>query len=556
MLNFLKVRNLAIVENAEVVFNPGLNIITGETGSGKSVFIGALNLILGERADHGAVRSGEKELAVEASFTLSSRGAIDALLEDAGLPPCEESQLLVRRVVSASGSGKCWINDSPSTVATLRRLGEHLVDMHGPYDHQSLLLPDYQLSLLDAFGNTGALKARYAALFDTRAALIAERGELLRDSGDDIADEIDRLSYIVDEIDKAALGEEDGEALVERHKEACNANAILEAGGALVGALTDGEGSVFDGLASVQQKLAELGRILPDANAWHEEAASAAIAVQELSRTVSDRMVKIDSDPDLLANLEARMELVQRLKRKYGPSLDDIAAKRAASKEKLDRLLSRGQRLGALDGEIAAADAKMRDAGKSLTDARAKAGKKLAAEITKELRPLGFNQSFFDVAVKSREPVSSGMDEVVFSFAPNPGEPPMPLREIASSGEIARVMLATKSVLAEHDSIPLLVFDEIDSNIGGEVGRAVGEKLRRLSASHQVVSITHLPQVAAFGDVHFSVSKHVEGQRTQAEIRELGDEARAGELARMLGGSDITSVVLAHARELLRTCRK
>lgn len=556
MLNFLKVRNLAIVENAEVVFNPGLNIITGETGSGKSVFIGALNLILGERADHGAVRSGEKELAVEASFTLSSRGAIDALLEDAGLPPCEESQLLVRRVVSASGSGKCWINDSPSTVATLRRLGEHLVDMHGPYDHQSLLSPDYQLSLLDAFGNTGALKARYAALFDARAALIAERGELLRDSGDDIADEIDRLSYIVDEIDKAALGEEDGEALVERHKEACNANAILEAGGALVGALTDGEGSVFDGLASVQQKLAELGRILPDANAWHEEAASAAIAVQELSRTVSDRMVKIDSDPDLLANLEARMELVQRLKRKYGPSLDDIAAKRAASKEKLDRLLSRGQRLGALDGEIAAADAKMRDAGKSLTDARAKAGKKLAAEITKELRPLGFNQSFFDVAVKSREPVSSGMDEVVFSFAPNPGEPPMPLREIASSGEIARVMLATKSVLAEHDSIPLLVFDEIDSNIGGEVGRAVGEKLRRLSASHQVVSITHLPQVAAFGDVHFSVSKHVEGQRTQAEIRELGDEARAGELARMLGGSDITSVVLAHARELLRTCRK
>ncbi len=556
MLNFLKVRNLAIVENAEVVFNPGLNIITGETGSGKSVFIGALNLILGERADHGAVRSGEKELAVEASFTLSSRGAIDALLEDAGLPPCEESQLLVRRVVSASGSGKCWINDSPSTVATLRRLGEHLVDMHGPYDHQSLLSPDYQLSLLDAFGNTGALKARYAALFDARAALIAERGELLRDSGDDIADEIDRLSYIVDEIDKAALGEEDGEALVERHKEACNANAILEAGGALVGALTDGEGSVFDGLASVQQKLAELGRILPDANAWHEEAASAAIAVQELSRTVSDRMVKIDSDPDLLANLEARMELVQRLKRKYGPSLDDIAAKRAVSKEKLDRLLSRGQRLGALDGEIAAADAKMRDAGKSLTDARAKAGKKLAAEITKELRPLGFNQSFFDVAVKSREPVSSGMDEVVFSFAPNPGEPPMPLREIASSGEIARVMLATKSVLAEHDSIPLLVFDEIDSNIGGEVGRAVGEKLRRLSASHQVVSITHLPQVAAFGDVHFSVSKHVEGQRTQAEIRELGDEARAGELARMLGGSDITSVVLAHARELLRTCRK
>lgn len=556
MLNFLKVRNLAIVENAEITFHPGLNIITGETGSGKSVIIGALSLVLGERADHGAVRSGEKELSVEASFSLDAPAAIDAILDEAGLPLCEDGELLVKRTVSATGGGKCWINDSQSTVATLRRIGVLLVDMHGPYDHQSLLSTDFQLAILDSFGNTASRKLAYHECYKTHASLLAERAELIRESGVDIADEIDRLSFIVDEIDKAALSEDDGDTLIERHREACNASEILESCGALVSMLTDGEGAVFDLLADIQRKLAELSRLLPDANEWHEEAASAAVAVQELSRTISDRMAAVESDPGRLAELEARMELVQRLKRKYGPSLDDIAARRASAKEKLDRLLSRGQRLGALDGEIAAAEKKMRDEGASLSAARAKAGRRLAAEITKELGPLGFAQSFFEVKIRPCEPVATGMDDVVFSFAPNPGEPPMPLGAIASSGEIARVMLATKSVLAEHDSIPLLVFDEIDSNIGGEVGKAVGEKLRRLSSSHQVVSITHLPQVAAFGDVHFSVSKHVEGERTSANIKLLDHDERTRELARMLGGSSITSVVLAHAAELIRNSQR
>lgn len=555
MLSLLKVKNLAIVENAQVIFAPGLNIITGETGSGKSVIIGALNLVLGERADHSAVRNGERELTVEAAFALGENSAVGALLEEAGLPPCEEGVLLIRRMVSANG-GKCWINDSSSTVATLRRLGELLIDMHGPYDHQSLLSPEYQLSLLDSFGKTSKAHEVYLESYRAHAALIEERKNLLGESGEGIQDEIDRLSYIVEEIDNAALTSEDGESLIERHREACNANAILESGSALIGALNEDDGSVFDLLATIQQRLSELERIFPDAAEWHNEASSAAIAVQELSRTIQDRMQSIDSDPEALAALEARMELVQRLKRKYGQTLEAIAERRNAAKEKLDRLLSRGQRLASLDGEIAAADKAMRKAGQELTAIRKKAAAKLAEEITKELKPLGFAQSFFEVSVIEREPILSGMDEVVFSFAPNPGEPSMPLRSIASSGEIARVMLAVKSVLAEHDSIPLLVFDEIDSNVGGEIGRAVGEKLRRLSKTHQVISITHLPQVAAFGDAHFSVSKHVEDNRTLAEIKQLNDETRTVELARMLGGSDITSVVLAHAKELILSSRQ
>lgn len=551
MLELLKVKNLAIVENAEVAFSPGLNVITGETGSGKSVLISALNLVLGERADHGAIRTGEKELSVEAAFSLTDHDAIDSILEAAGLPPCEEGGLLVRRIVAANGSGKCWLNDSPTTVATLRRVGERLIDMHGPYDHQSLLASSMQLTLLDAYGKTSACHAAYANCFAKKNALVAERNALLEDSVDGLDEEIDRLNFIVSEIGEAALTEEDGDSLVERHKAACNAQAIIEDGNAILSGLTDGEGSAFDILAAVQQKLVELGRIFPEAKEWHDEAASIATAVQELSRTVSDRMSGVETDPEAVAALEARMDLVQRLKRKYGGSLEAIQERYAKSKERLERLLSRGKRLASLDAEINAADAELRHAGAALSALRTKAAKSLAAEITKELTPLGFAQSVFEVALKPCEPCASGMDAVVFSFAPNPGEPAMPLSDIASSGEIARVMLAVKSVLAEHDSIPVLVFDEIDSNVGGETGRAVGRKLRRLAASHQVISITHLPQVAAFGESHFAVSKHVEGNRTLSEIRKLGRAEREGELARMLGGSG-KDVVLAHAKELLK----
>ncbi len=554
MLENLKVKNLAIVENAEVHFAPGLNIVTGETGSGKSVLIGALSLVLGERADHGAIRTGTTELSVEAAFSISNPLPVDTVLADAGLPPCEEGQLLVRRVVSANGTGRCWINDSPATLATLRRLGENLIDMHGPYDHQSLLSPDFQLKLLDAFGHTSRERAAYGARFRAWQDLRREREELEAESDGNVEEEIDRLRFIVDEIDNAALTEEDGDSLVERHAEAANAGEIIQLGNAIVNGLTDDDASIFDSLAAVQQRIGELARILPEADAWHEEAEETAVRIQELSRTITDRLQRVEADPELLAQLEERLALVQKLKRKYGPSLEEIAACRDAKKERLDKLLSKGARLAALAGEIAAAEAAARKAGEALTAARSKAAAKLAKAITAELRPLGFAQSLFKVGITPREPVASGLDNVVFSFAPNPGEPAMALRAIASSGEIARVMLAVKSVLAEQDSIPLLVFDEIDSNIGGEVGRAVGRKLRALAKTHQIISITHLPQVAAYGEAHFSVSKRVEGSRTHASITPLDDKMRAEEIARMLGGSDFTSVTLEHAREMIARC--
>jgi len=556
MLCQLSVRNLAIVETARVGFTTGLNVVTGETGSGKSVLIGALSLLLGERADKGAIRSGAAEATVEARFELADARAVDALLEAAGLPPCEAGQLIVRRTLSATGAGRCWLNDGATTLQTLRAVGEPLVDMHGPYDHQSLLSPDFQLELLDAFGHCDAPRAAYREAYEAWRDRLRERETLAGDSADTAA-EIDRLRYVVDEIAQAALTDDDEEPLVARHAEAANAEAILALGQTVGEALDGADHSAFDALTAAQQRLAELARLLPEAGIWLDEARSAALQVQELGRTINDRLQRIEPDPGLLEQLEARMGVVQKLKRKYGPAVADVLQTLARHTARLAALESRGERLAELDGEIGRARELVQRRAEGLTRDRRAAAAKLGRAITRELRDLGFAKAAFAVELAPREPAPHGCDAATFRFAPNPGEPASALREIASSGEIARVMLAVKSVLAAHDRIPVLVFDEIDANVGGEIGRAVGRKLRALAARRQVICITHLPQVAAYGHAHFAVAKRLQGGRTCAEIARIDDaEARAAELARMLGGADMTPLSLEHARGMLQTCQQ
>ena len=554
MLTHFRVQNLAIVEEARVAFGEGLNVITGETGAGKSILIGALDLILGGRADKSLIRTGSTEALVEATFELADAKSVDAVLTEAGLPACEDGNLIIRRTLATTGAGRCLLNDAPTTVQTLRKVGDLLVDIHGPYDHQSLLDPAFQLDLLDAFGRCHAPRDAYQECFRALQALEQRRAELAGDSTD-VAAEIDRLRFIVDEISAAKLTPADEEDLVNEHAAAANAEAILKTGGALVAALTEGDGSVFDLLATAQQRLAELARLLPEAAEWHKEAQSAAVQIQELSRVVTDRMERIETDSNRLQELELRMALVQKLKRKHGPSLAEVLATHERHSARLADLLTRGERLTALDREIAAAQKQLTGKAAALTKARQAASGTLAKAITKELRDLGFLKSGFGVEVLPCPPRASGADEVRFGFAPNPGEPMRPLRDIASSGEISRVMLAVKTVLAKHDRIPVLVFDEIDANIGGEVGRAVGIKLRGVAASHQVLCITHLPQVAVYGQQHFVVGKEVRGNRTFANIAAVEKADRIEEIARMLGGRDSTSVTLDHAREMLKAAK-
>ncbi len=554
MLQHLSVRNLAIVEEAAVSFGAGLNIITGETGAGKSVLMGALDLVLGGRADKSAIREGASEAWVEAVFDLPDTRTVDALLDAGGLPSCEEGRLLVRRSVAAAGAGRCLVNDASVTVQTLRRLGSLLVDIHGPYDHQSLLDPDFQRNILDAYGHCLPQLSAYA---ETWQALKALEQHLLELQGGtaDLEAETDRLQFIVDEISRAGLTDADEEDLVLQHAQAANAEQILSLGSSVANALTDGETSAFDLLANVQIQLAELARILPAANEWRADVQSAAVQLQELGRAINDRLSQIDADPARLQQLEERMALVQRLKRKYGHTVAEVLATQEKHQTRLHDLATRTERAERLNAEIAAAGTRLTEKAALLSKVRAQAAGKLARAITGELHDLGFLKAGFAIDLSAMPPSPHGADAVSFGFAPNPGEPMRPLKTIASSGEIARVMLAVKAVLAAHDSIPVLVFDEIDANIGGEVGRAVGQKMRRVAQNHQVISITHLPQAAVYGHQHFVVSKEVVKGRTKMRIEALTDAQRVDEIARMLGGKGLTSVIESHARELIASAR-
>ena len=552
MLSRLSVQNLAIVESAAMEFGDGLNIITGETGAGKSVLMGALGLVLGARADASSVRDGAKDARIEAEFTLKgdSAHAVAALLDGCGLPPAEDGVLLVRRVISSSGGGRVWVNDAATTVQTLRALGGVLVDVHGPNDHQSLLDEAFQRRLLDSYGkiDTGSYSREWRNLSDLR-----ERLAELQDDTSDVAGECERLRYAVDEIDAARRTDEDETDLPARHAAAAHAAEIVDCANAVTSALAgDDEVSATTALIAAGNRLVEMSKYHEPAAAWREELEEITVRVQELSRTVDDSVSRLDTDPEELQALDDRLTLVQRLKRKYAPTVREILELRDRKAARLADLEGRDIRIQELSKEIAKAEQSVAAAAKTLTAARRKAAGRLSAAVTKELHGLGFLKASLGVELADRELDASGGDTVDFRFEPNPGESARSLSAIASTGEIARVMLAVKTVTAGHDSVPVLVFDEIDSNIGGETGRAVGERLRAVARHHQVIAITHLAQSAVYGERHFAVSKTVSGGRTRSAIREISGEERVDEIARMLGGAKLTSVVTQHARELLK----
>ncbi len=550
MLTTLRVKNLAVVENIRMEFQPGLNVITGETGAGKSILIGALNLLLGDRADRTLIRSGEEACGAEAGFHLRDSASVDAILEKFGLHSCEDGQLILRRVIRASGASQNLVNDSPVTLQALKEIGQLLVDMHGPHDHQSLLNPEFQVDLLDAFGHLWQERAAYEKMFRKMQGL-EERRAALAGLGDDLAAQIDLLSYRIKEIEDAAPVEGEEEKIQQEHQMVGNAHRIMELGGQVLNASMEGEGSAFDALAGVQKTLEELARLAPEAEAWREEARALGARLQELAASIHALLDKVEADPARLEWLDQRLATYQKLKRKYGSTIPAILEVLRQSKERLNDFKNRDEQLVRIKEEIEHIRKDVMINGESLRKMRKAVSVKLAGAITQELRALGFPHSSFAVEMRDAEPRFSGLDEIEFGFAPNVGEPMRALRAIASSGEISRVMLAVKVVLAGHDRIPVMIFDEIDANVGGEMGKAVGRKLSEVARNHQVICITHLPQVAVHGKSHFAVTKSVVGGRTVTEVQPLDEKNRVEEIARMLGGRDLTSVTLKHAREML-----
>lgn len=550
MLTRLSVKNLALVEKLTLSFAPGLNVITGETGAGKSILIGALGLVLGERADKKIIRTGEDACTAEAVLELERPGEVNELLALLGLEPCEGGQLIVRRVVKTSGANQQTINDAPVTINSLKKLGELLVDMHGPHDHQSLLSRTAQLSILDAYGRTDTEAATYRAAWEQRNQLLGRINEL--QGGDaDIEAQVDVLNFRIKEIEDLAPVDGEEEKIIQEHTTVSHAQRIRELGESVVQILAESESSIFDSMATAQKLIDELAGLVDDGPAWKAEAKSIAVGVKELSAVISSRLESIETDPSRLEWLESRMAAYAKLKRKYGGSVASALAILEQSRQKLHDLNTRGEQLAKLEQALAKNAKELNTAGRGLREKRGKAATKLAGEITRHLRDLGFAHGVFSVELTDAEPKASGMDDVEFGFAPNLGEAKKPLRDIASSGEISRVMLATKAVLAAHDRIPVLVFDEVDANVGGEMGAAIGRKLKVLADARQVICITHLPQVAAMGGTHFAVRKQVKDQRTHSLVDQLDKPARIEEIARMLGGRDVTSAVMQHAKELL-----
>jgi len=554
MLASLRIRNLALVEDLEWSLAPGFTAITGETGSGKSIIIGALKLLLGERADKGLIRSGADSCTVEAVFQLGETAALDARLEENGAEPCQDGTLILKRSFTSAGANRQFINASPTTLAVLKSLGDLLVDLHGPHDHQSLLSNEKQLDLLDAYAGAGAARATYAAQFTALNGLVAEHAELSASEAS-LERELDLLRHQVNEIEAAALQPGEEEAALARYTVAANSRRLIEVSAGIVQRLSEADDALLSGLAEVQRSFRELEKLDPTQAALAQSHANAVVELEEVVRSLQHYSDALDINPEQLAMLEERVSLFESLKRKYGQTIDAVIAFGDEAAARLRKIESRGEELARLDRAIAEGREKLAALGAKLTKIRTAAAPKLAASIQGQLRELGFKKSEFAISLRPTEkPASYGSESTEFLFAPNPGEPAKALKLIASSGEISRVMLAVKSSLAEQDSIPLLVFDEIDANVGGEIAHAVGAKMRSLGTAHQVLCITHLPQVAATASAQFVVTKQYTGDRTISHLTEVKGKPRVEEIARMLGGQ--TDSALAHARTLLETPKK
>ena len=549
VLSLLRIKNLALVEDLEWELTPGFTAITGETGAGKSIIIGALKLLLGERADKSLIRTGAEACTVEAIFLGNDFSELNARLEESGVESCQD-ELIVKRTFSLGGNSRHFVNGSPTTLALLKAIGDELVDLHGPHDHQSLLVPDRQLALLDSFARAEGAMRDYQGSFRRLQSLVSEEQAL--SSAEAVREqELDLLRHQVQEIATAKLEPNEDEEIQARYRLASNSKRLLELAISVSRQLSEADDAVLNQLAETQRLLRELEKIDPglaDSSAAH---ATAVIELTEIARTLDRYAEKLDLDPEQLALLEQRVTLLETLKRKYGGSIPEVIAFGQRAAERMRKIEGRDVELERLAKEIVAAKEAVDGAAAVLRRARQGAAPRLAQEIRQQLVDLGFRRSEFEVQLSPHdEPRLSGSESIELLFSPNPGEPLKPLRTVASSGEISRVMLAIKSALALQDAIPLLVFDEIDANVGGEIANSVGAKMRTLAGRHQVLCITHLPQVAAAAAAHFVVTKEVAGGRTFSELHEVKGKPRQEEIARMLGGRSESA--LKHAATLLR----
>ena len=562
MLVQLHIENFALIDRLVVEFGPGLNVLTGETGAGKSMIVGALGLILGQRANTEMVQTDDKPIIVEALFDTSRHPHLAPLLDSLGIDR-QDTTLLLKRTVTKSGS-RCYINASLATLSMLHDLAQHLVDILGQHQYQTLLRREQQLTLLDAYGGVSEDVIALRHAYQRHQELMQDLQHLQQNEQQHLQRQ-DLVRFQVNEIDKAQLQLHEEDQLIEEQHLLLNAEKLYELSQEAYGLLYQNDHAVLEMLAATLEKLSQLADLDTRQGTPHKEVQEAYYVLESAAQQVRDYGSRIEIDPDRLQAVEDRLVEIARLKRKYGPTIAAILAYRDQLRHEQQDWERRDDRLEAGTAELTRLRQSLKSLAVTLSDKRRQTAERLQQAVQQELQDLNMSGTVFQIACRLRYDAqgdvtvgnervtltADGIDEVEYLFAPNPGQPLKPLARIASGGELSRVMLAVKSILAREDRIPTLILDEVDAGIGGQTAKLVGEKLRRIARTHQLFCITHLPQIASHGDHHYRVEKIAHPTHSSIQIQRLDFTARIEEIARMSGGKQITTAARKHAEEML-----
>ena len=549
MLRELHISNLAIIEDVQVELDDALTVFTGQTGAGKSLVVGAMQLLLGTRPASRIVRAGAKEGRVSGVFVVSDAKIRAELARIADVAIDDEDVLITRRL-QPGGRGACAINGQPVTVAMLQAAGEYLVDIHGQHDHQYLLRPANQLAVLDGFAGCEALRDQVAEAYRAwqdglaRRDALAENAELRRQ-------QLELYEFQASEIDEADAGPGELDALAARQRLLANIEKIRQVASGAHTSLADDDG-LLDGLRSLVRDLSELATLDAELGKIVEPCDSAALGLEEAANDLRRYVDGLAFDPAELAQVDARLGLLHRLCEKYGGGIDALLAYRRKIETEVADLRRQQGDFSKIDAEIDAARKRFDEQAHAIAAKRRAAAKKLARRTKEQLAELGMERAAFEVHLTACEPCPTGCDQIEMMAQTNPGQPAHPLRKTASGGELSRVMLALKSILAGADRVSVLVFDEVDAHVGGRLGSVIGEKLRGLARKHQVICITHLPQIAAHATRQLKVAKTTQAGQTRTEVREVTGQDRVEELAEMIAGPNKTPTSRRQARELLK----
>ncbi len=568
MLCELAIKNFAIIDELHICFTPGLNVLTGETGAGKTIIINALNLILGDKASPEYIRSGEDTASVSACFDISRLDNIKHLLATQNID-CPNNNLILKRQLRQAGKSSCYANGELISLAYLAQLGQELIDIHGQHQHQLLLKPDTHIDFLDAFGNLLNLQQQVTENFTALQADQSHLTQLLNDTRQK-AQKKQLLQFQIQEIDSLQLDETEKEGLLKERAILQNAGKLQEAGSFIYESIYNASGSVTEKLAEAKSRLAEMQRIDAGLTPYLNTLESTQCELDDLALSLRSYTESIEYDPERQQEIETRLAEIDKLERKYGGSLSGVLNYRREIEVELQNLSSLHEEIKAVSQQISARTQQINKLAVELSNKRKQITKHIDRLMSRELGHLGMQNSKFitritpinnlpdDIAGETSlkyTGAAKGIDQVEFLFTANVGEQAKPLAKIASGGEISRLMLALKGLLAGCDRVPSLVFDEVDVGIGGGIAEVVGKKLKSLAKSHQLICITHLPQIAAFAELHFTVGKTVAAGRTITAIKELDQQAKTTEIARMLTGEKITPIALKHAREMLANSR-